>query len=193
MAAAPSALVLDLDRTLVHATAARHDAHEAYAIEVPVGCLRVRRLHVHVRPHARALLAFLAEPGTRAWLRVAVWTAGTAEYAAAVLDGLHATLGGGWRDAVALVCSRDEAIALPAGAYAKPLSVVRRALGVDDVLLVDDDPVHAALTSNAVLCAPRFDAAVAADDLFLLQLVARVRAARATGRPLASCASGGAA
>jgi TFIIF-interacting CTD phosphatase-like protein len=178
-----AALVLDLDRTLVHGTAGRHVAHAAFEVEVPAGWLRTRRLHVHVRPHAAALLAFLVE--ARAWLRVAVWTAGSAAYAEAVLAGL----GAGWRDAVALVCSRDEAIALPAGSYAKPLSVVRRALGVDDVLLVDDDPVHASLTTNAVLLAPPFDAAAADDDDFLLELVARVRGARAAGRPLAACAT----
>ena len=174
-----SVLVLDLDHTLVHTLAAPRAPGA-----VPLG-MPGRNLHVHVRPHARELLQYLRADQTRKWLKVAVWTAGTAAYARAVLDIVFAHADAGlWYETVETVLSRSDALPLPAGAYVKPLSAVRRKLGLDDVLLVDDDPIHARIRSNAVLQAPRYDAEQDG-DAFLLQLVARLRAARAQGRPLA--------
>lgn len=157
------ALVLDLDRTLVHTVnAPREGPHFLLSHST--------ELYVHVRPGARELFDVLDTKAET--VRVVVWTAGNESYARAVLEGI---LGKTWAERVDLVLSRDDAYLLPSGQFAKNLDVVRRILQLEWVILVDDDPVHSTVPANtcSVLRAPPFEAGNV-HDTFLWSLATAV-------------------
>ena len=124
-------IAFDLDNTLVHAT--EHPCGDATAHPV-----LKQTMWIHLRPHVRELLR-----SAMMNFKVGIWTAGSREYAHEVADHLGTICG---IDSFEFVLSRDDAI-IYRSAYVKDLDVVRKLTGLDDVYLVDDNPVH--------LCVPR--------------------------------------
>lgn len=150
------AVILDLDHTLIHTV--EHAVTEAVEhFATPMGV-------VHVRPGARAFVAFLL--AKRPLLRVGVWTTGTPDYAAAVLKGLDLS------DRLDVVLTRNDATKLATGDYIKDLSVVRARLGVERVVLLDDSTLHALLQPNSVVIVPAFDVHRSVRDDFFARLLA---------------------
>ena len=169
----PHVLIFDLDHTLIHSGA------ECVDPDVPgfVITLAGHDTYVHVRPYALELLAYLLAPDSPAGLRVGFWTAGIAEYAHKVVEGLLGTLLGmaDWRERIIALRSRASACAIPGGQYVKDVRVLMRALGTPHVLLVDDDPVHRTLPTNRghVIPVPPFFADGAHRDAFLAVVLRR--------------------
>ena len=134
-------ILFDIDRTLVHTYPHRvrmYDGPHYFEITLAAGATYC----VHVRPYAVRLLAYLLDQGS--WIRFGFWTAATRDYAEAIVSRLL-TLAGAkepWQSCVATLLTRDDAILLPSGAYVKHLSRAARILGTDQVMLLDDDPVH---------------------------------------------------
>ena len=108
---ARAVLVLDLDHTLVHSvprgTRGVPFAFEHFDVTLANGV----EYTTYVRPHLKTLLAVVE--AQRDWMRTIVWTAGTREYATAILDGL----GMGNVDAF----TRDDAYVLPSGRFSEKL------------------------------------------------------------------------
>mgnify|MGYP006135607909 CR=1 FL=1 len=149
-------VVLDLDRTLVHTTCTRKHAYTSFTVLKDSA-------YAHVRPYAKELLRTLAHnPG----VVLMIWTAGEAEYAADVVEGLCKTCELALTD-FALVLSRADTFVVPTmNAFIKDLDVVRRALhNTMPVVLVDDDPVHTYVVANqgCVMSVPPF----VADDMHI--------------------------
>ena len=155
-------LVIDLDHTLVHSLPPDQRVpgwKDAFTICLKDGA----RYKVHVRPGARE---FIQHVLAQDWLRVCVWTAGTDDYAKCVVDGLF-----GASHSLECVLTRKHCLLLPSGSYVKDLNKVRRKLGATDVVLLDDDVVHARVSTNVIARAvPFFATAYGAEhDSFLMQ------------------------
>lgn len=173
---ARAVLVLDLDHTLVHSVP-RGTRGVSFALEhFDVTLSNGVKYTTYVRPHLKTLLTVLE--AQRDWMRTIVWTAGTREYATAILDGL------GMRNVDAY--TRDDAYVLPSGRYVKNLGRIARKYGTHDVLLVDDDAVHKCPAANEgrVRHAPAFVATYrrAVRDRFLHTFAMEIAGVAAQGR-----------
>jgi TFIIF-interacting CTD phosphatase-like protein len=137
----PPALVLDLDHTLVHCHRDLVEGFDHFHVD-----LGQSEMHtVHVRPHALEFLTLLSQVD----LSVVIWTAGTSNYALQVVEGLYRLIGeDDWQTHVCLLLTRKDTLVISPEVYVKDLGVVRRALNTENVLLMDDNPVHERLPQN---------------------------------------------
>lgn len=105
-----------------------------------------------------------------------VWTAGTAEYARSIVDGLIGLFDLP-ADAFDFVLSRGDAMwDVSIQNYIKDLDVVRAITTVKKVYLVDDNPIHSLVYSNKewIFQVPMFiidDTITACEDFTLLYLL----------------------
>lgn len=136
-------MLFDLDHTLIHSSKrCKNTSLPGFPIRFEDGFER----YVHVRPHALELVEYLV---ASKWTRIGFWTAGTRDYALAVVGGIFRLLGiQDWRSRIATLRSRDSAKRLPSGSYLKDVKKLSRTLRADRVWLFDDDPVHLQLDTN---------------------------------------------
>ena len=139
-------VVLDLDKTLVHSTAEEHAEYKRFWVSTG--------LWVHVRPGAEQLIQALAAAPD---VRMVVWTAALPEYANEVVRGLL-RLCGLKRHAISCTFTREHTVYMGARMYVKDLRRLKQWLSVDDVVLVDDDPLHKVFNEDAVRLVAAFDA-----------------------------------
>ena len=157
-----SVILLDLDNTLVHAT--------TNVIHQDFDRLPHPELHIHVRPYVREFLTYLMRSHER--FEFGFWTCGTREYAREVVDGLLAYAGApDWP--VRILLSRDDATCVD-GTYIKDLRIVKERYQAEDLILLDDNPIHLHFPDNVphVCLVPAFNvtSADAIHDCFLLRL-----------------------
>lgn len=157
-----SAILLDLDNTLVHTTL---DAYHPYFESIPHPAY-----HIHVRPHVREFLSYLIQNDHL--FEFGFWTCATPEYAHHVVEGLLRMVNASDRS-VRILLTRDDATVIN-GSYVKDLSLVKKRYGVGDVLLLDDNAVHFSIPDNVpeICLVPAFfvtDPQAPYDD-FLLNL-----------------------
>lgn len=146
-------VVFDLDHTLIHAEDCRRPGF--FSIPIVVGG---HRFFIHFRPGALALVRHLCE---QTKVRFGFWTAGTSDYAQAVVRVLfRAANVKQWYRHVCTLRSRSSAVPLRDGRYVKCLSRVCDGLDVPShlVWLVDDDVTHALAPCNQgrIIQAPPF-------------------------------------
>lgn len=150
-------IVLDLDHTLIHAVPAA--AHRPAPHRVNVDTKEGGRVAyaMHIRPHA---LSFCRGLRTQR-LPYAVWTAGTADYAQAVVAALQEA------DALfapVFVWSRAEC-----ASNVKEMIRVQQRTRYRAPLLLDDSRVHTVATNNGLVAiVPRFSHGGSKDLFFKL-------------------------
>ena len=160
-------LIFDLDRTLVHTTTQRNamPGFDGFPITVDG-----HDLYVHIRPHVLDYLKTLVRHNER-W---GVWTTGLRSYMNKVVVGLFAATGIDTpHDDVLEIClCRDDSTRIRDNIYVKDLS---RFTG--DVVLYDDDPIHAAFAANRgkVRLVPPFNVRTRASRLDCTFLVERCK------------------
>lgn len=150
-----SALVLDLDHTLVHTLDRKMDGYE---------CEESSFGFVHVRPFVADFLRYMRSEKSR-FSTMGIWTAGTPAYADAVVKILCDLA---WSDAEEpdslfdFVLTRDQTLTASDGSLYKHMDLVRTISGVHDVILMDDMEMHMQLpgNENSVLVVPKFNASV---------------------------------
>lgn len=133
------AVALDLDHTLVHTCPVEVDGCDGFGIVLDDG----EDAFVHIRPHALDLIEVLL----RSDLRLVIWTAGTEGYGRTVLDGLKKRLGGD-ADGIDLFHRGHTIPSTDGKRYLKDIAWMRTHLGVDTLVLVDDDPCHLTMSTN---------------------------------------------
>jgi len=168
-----AAVVLDLDNTLVHSlldTVPRPDTTlETFRVCHPDTSIGYT---VHLRPHVKAFLQYLVSQ--RHFVHLVIWTAGSPWYAKEIVDKLFTHVGLA-PSVVSHILDRSDAILLPSGEYVKNVNMVCKRLGVSQVMLLDDNPVHKRLKSNVgrvVTVTPFFcNKCGAEEDSFLKDLI----------------------
>ena len=132
--------MFDLDNTLVYTSLRNGGAgfHPVYG------------MWTQIRPHARDLLRTVSVSA-----RIAVWTAGTRQYADEVVSHLRTSLG---LDVFEIVLCREDCIHMGGEVYVKDLDAVRHRAGTERVFLVDDNPIHTIVPRNrgAVVMVPPY-------------------------------------
>jgi hypothetical protein len=146
-------IVFDLDHTLIHSDPVRRHGFDTALLRIGR-----ERLFVHLRPGAPDLIRYLCRQKK---MRFGFWTAGTMEYAQAVVEVLfRAAHVSNWRSQICTLLSRKSAVPLNDGTFLKQLTVVSKSLEVPHscVWLVDDDLVHTTAPCNRgrILQAPAF-------------------------------------
>lgn len=157
-----SVILFDLDNTLVHTT--EHVYYPDFEL------IPHPTLHIHVRPFVRELLSYLIQNDHV--YEFGFWTCGTHEYAHHIVKGLLCMVNASdW--GVRILLTRNDATVIN-GTYIKDLSLVKKRYHVDDILLLDDNPVHYSLPDNIpeICLVPAFYVTDpnAAYDGFLLNL-----------------------
>jgi len=156
-----SVILLDLDHTLVHTLDVHYPGFELIPHET---------LYIHVRPYVREFLSHLMQHDDL--FEFGFWTCGTAEYANDVVQGLLRLVDAAdWP--LRILLSRQDAVVVD-GSYVKDLRLVRQRFGATDLLLLDDNPIHLRIATNAtsVCLVPPFFASnpAAPQDRFLMNL-----------------------
>ena len=133
-------VILDIDNTLVHCAFV---ADVPWPVPPPAAILSLpgvpRPFGLFKRP---GLDEFLASLRAREGLRVGVWTAGTREYAAMVLDTIWAD----WRTEAVFLASRGQCTWLSQSVCAKELGLLPR--GYNMLLIDDNDDTYKLNTSK---------------------------------------------
>ena len=147
-----SVIVLDLDHTLIHSTQKGEITNNSVAsFTIP------DHVTVHIRPFVKQFLAYLLHEDSP--YKVVIWTAGQEQYAFDIIVGLFHALGiTHLQTRLAHVLTRNDTFVAPDGHLFKDLSVVEKLTGSSEILLLDDQIVHARHNPpDRVGIVPRFD------------------------------------
>jgi FMN phosphatase YigB (HAD superfamily) len=133
-----SLILLDLDLTLVHSYPHVVPGFDVFEVD--------RGLYAHFRPYVREFIQTLMDGP----VPFGFWTAGTREYAENIISYLFRMCGHDrdWQSLVRVVYTREDMQANRFGMYVKDLCEAKRKLGVDHLLLFDDNDLHRTLESN---------------------------------------------
>ena len=143
--------MFDLDNTLIHACKTAHPEFHYFTIEIGGDTL-----FVHIRPGALDLLRYmLIEQDV---LEFGIWTAGTHPYARKIVDGLVETSGTTkYVSKIRIIQSRGTTKSYQNN-LVKDLAVTAFLVDkkLENVFLVDDNPIHLPFNRNQILLIPPF-------------------------------------